>query len=188
VNFRDLWGLELIITVDKERQSISVKFTHNDVTMEEDFGDNSVTTGVVSHDANPNTDTSRTQDTGSVKTNPTQFPNGTSKITGTKPNPITIKDEKTKEVKTDDRYGKTWITTDATQDLPVVDPKTGKPTDKTVTDGGYQIHYTPHSNTDGCIGVKDKDLMDVLTGYVELNERLDPGTSTINVIEGCNYD
>jgi len=181
INFVDLWGLELIITVDKDRQSISVEFTYNDVTIKEDFGDNSVTTGVVSQNSKPNTDTSRTQDSGGVKTNPTQFPNGTSTITGIKDNPI-----KKNDGTIDDRYGKTWITTDATQKLSVIDPKTGKAIEKTVVDGGYQIHFTPHSNTNGCIGILDDVLMDVLIGYVKLNERLDPNSSSIIVTGGKN--
>ena len=79
VNYVDLWGLELTITVNKEEQSISVLFVYHDVTMTESFGNESITTAVVSkgkavNNKDINTDTSRTQQTGSKTTNPTQFP------------------------------------------------------------------------------------------------------------------
>ncbi len=175
VNFRDLWGLELTLTVDKDNQSISVYYKHENGAVYMSSGKGSVTTGVVSHDTKPNSDTSRTQDSGGVKTNPTQFPNGEHKITGTKSNPYD-----------DKKYGEIWITTDATQDLPIVDPKTGEKTDKTVNDGGYQIHLTTNSNTNGCIGILDKKVMEMLISFVKLNERLYPSTSKIVVKGGKN--
>ena len=171
VNYVDLWGLELTITVNKEEQSISVSFVYHDVTMAESLGNESITTAVVSkgkavNNKDINTDTSRTQQTGSKTTNPTQFPNGTFDILGTKPNPTG-----------DIKYGETWITTNATQVLTATDGTK-------VEDGGYQVHLTSYSNTNGCVGVKTESTMNILIGYVELNERLEPRTSKIVVVSG----
>ena len=172
VNYVDLWGLELTITVNKEEQSISVLFvSHDKPPKTENFGNESITTAVVSkgkavNNKDINTDTSRTQQTGSKTTNPTQFPNGTFDILGTKPNPTG-----------DIKYGETWITTNATQVLTATDGTK-------VEDGGYQIHITTNSNTNGCIGVKSESTMNTLIEYVETNEKLYPGTSKIVVVSG----
>ena len=53
-----------------------------------------------------------------------------------------------------------------------------------VEDGGYQIHITTNSNTNGCIGVKSENTMNTLIEYVETNEKLYPGTSKIVVVSG----
>lgn len=49
-----------------------------------------------------------------------------------------------------------------------------------VEDGGYQVHLTSYSNTNGCIGVKSESTMNTLIEYVELY----PGTSKIVVVSG----
>ncbi|MBO4532671.1 MAG: RHS repeat-associated core domain-containing protein [Treponema sp.] len=164
VNFVDLWGLELVLTVNKDTQIMTVELRANGIVDKREI---KVTTAVVSHDPTKNTDTSRTQETGDKKTNPTQFPNGTYKITGTKTNPIPDSPN----------YGNQWITTAATQQL--------KATDGTIVeDGGYQIHLTNYSNTNGCIGIKYKADMNYLLMCVTMNESVDPGSSKIIVTGG----
>ena len=164
VNFVDLWGLELTLTVNKDTQMMTVELRVNGIIDKREIR---VTTAVVSHDPTKNTDMSRTQNTGSKKTNPTQFPNGTYTITGTKNNPIS----------NSPNYGSQWITTNATQQLVATDGTI-------VEDGGYQIHLTNYSNTNGCVGIKNQTDMNYLLMCVSMNEAIDPGSSVIIVKGG----
>ena len=164
VNFVDLWGLELTLTVNKDTQIMTVELRVNGIIDKREIR---VTTAVVSHDPTKNTDMSRTQDTGNKKTNPTQFPNGTYTITGTKKNPFS----------NSPNYGSQWITTNATQQLVATDGTI-------VEDGGYQIHLTNYSNTNGCVGIKNQADMNYLLMCVSMNEAIDPGSSVIIVKGG----
>ena len=181
VNFVDLWGLELTFLVDKANQSLTatMNFTVGGVDYTDAYSISNgnkkysrITTGVVSRFSDVKTDTSRTQysrclNTGEIiPTNPTQYPDGTYNITGTKPNPTG-----------DEKYGKTWVTTDANQILVAEDGRE-------VLDGGYQIHLTTSSNTNGCVGLYKENDMNKLIQMVILNEQFHPGTSTITVKGG----
>ena len=164
VNFVDLWGLELKFIVNKDTQKMSVELNIQGRTEHKEI---KITTAVVSHDPSKNTDVSRTQSTGDKITNPTQFPNGTYNITGIKANPYSDSPN----------YGTQWITTDATQQLVATDGTV-------VEDGGYHIHITNYSNTNGCIGIKNNADMNYILQCVAMNESIDPGTSSIVVIGG----
>ena len=55
--------------------------------------------------------------------------------------------------------------------------------DGTTKDGaGYDIHLTSTTNTDGCLGIHDIQLMNKLVELFCQNEERNPGTSTLNVI------
>ena len=166
INFVDLWGLELTLTVNKDTQMMTVELRTNGIIDKREI---KVTTGVVSHDYSKNTDKSRTQNTGDKITNPTQYPNGTYKITGTKNNPFN----------NSPNYGSQWVTTNATQQLVATDGTV-------VEDSGYQIHLTDHTNTNGCIGIKSKGDMDYILMCVSMNEFYDPNSSVIIVTGGKN--
>ena len=130
-----------------------------------------VTTHVVSDyntkvsDKSSNSDITRTQITGTKKTNPTQFPNGVATIKSSTATPQNYKG----------KYGDGWLTTDATQSLPAID-RSGD-----ITDRGYYIHYTVNSNTNGCIGVKNLFDMEELLCLYEINNIQDNGKATITV-------
>ena len=124
-----------------------------------------VTVAVVSHNSSFASDENRTQVTGNSLTHPTQFPDGTYTITAVTPN-NTGKDT----------FESAWLRTDATQLLE--DLKTGE----RVVDGGYCIHYTALSMTDGCVGVQSKEAMDSLVWAVIQNEKNDPHSTTITVL------
>lgn len=158
VNYVDPWGLELELVVSKETQTMEV-FINGEYIRSVP-----VTTAVVSQNATPNTDYSRTQNSSGHQTNPTQFPNGTYTITGCTPN-------NTGEIK----YGSDWLRTDATQYLPDVE------TGELIQDGGYCIHLTSNSNTNGCVGIKSQEDMDFLAWSFTLNEYSDPNSSRITV-------
>ena len=168
VNFVDLWGLELTLTVDKDSQMMTVEINTPNYTKRFDIP---VTTHVVSDynkdiaDKSANTDTTREQDN---KTNPTQFPNGSTPITSSAAVPSKHKG----------KYGDGWLTTDVTQSLPATDGSGD------VIDSGYFIHYTTNTNTNGCIGVKNLSDMELLLELYDINKNIGDGKSTIIVKGG----
>lgn len=166
INFRDLWGLELVFYVNKAEQRMYIEYTHNGVTT---YDSVDVTTRVVSKYVDENShlisnDSRRDQKTGNGQTRPTQFPEGRHQMTGQKGNPFPDKD-----------YGHTWITTNARQYLS--DIQTGD----LLLDGGYHIHFTTTTNTNGCIGILNMSDMDKILNYFNENEKHSPGTSWIEV-------
>jgi hypothetical protein len=147
VGYIDPDGEVLILTVDKETQTMSIIFKDGAGSTTYKF---SITTAVVSHDPSKNVDDSRWQYTGETRTHPTQFPNGTF---------IVDKAAETKNKK----YGDLWLTTGASQIL--IDENGEK-----VSDYGYFIHFTPTTNTNGCVGVPSAENMDTLLDLFEVNK------------------
>lgn len=169
VNFVDLLGLELTLTLDKDNLTLNVVYKIDGQIKEvinvkgdnNNLRDSKITTAVKSHDNSVDVDTSRTTSTGN---NPKRMPDGNWKLTGIKNNPTS-----------NQSYGDTWISTDAHQMEPSPDG--------TTKDGaGYDIHLTSTTNTDGCLGIHDIQLMNKLVELFCQNEERDPGTSTLNVI------
>ena len=169
VNFVDLLGLELTLTLDKDNLTLNVVYKIDGQIKEvinvkgdnNNLRDSKITTAVKSHDNSVDVDTSRTTSAGN---NPKRMPDGNWNLTGIKNNPTSNKS-----------YGDTWISTDAHQMEPSPDG--------TTKDGaGYDIHLTSTTNTDGCLGIHDIQLMNKLVELFCQNEERDPGTSTLNVI------
>ena len=171
VNFIDILGLELTLTVDKDSQMMTVEINTPNYKKRIDIP---VTTHVVSdyneeiEDKNSNSDMTRKQKTGKKETNPTQFPNGKKTITSENPVPSKYKG----------KYGDGWLTTDATQQLLATDGS------GYVTDGGYYIHYTKNTNTNGCIGVKNLSDMEQILEFYEINNNFGDGNATITIKGG----
>ena len=168
VNFIDLWGLELTLTLNKKDLTLEVVYKVDgkiqDVLFVKGNNDNllqsKITTAVKSWDNTVDVDTTRTTNCGN---NPKRMPDGEWKLTGIKQNPTNNKN-----------YGETWITTDAHQQEPYPDG--------TSKDGaGYQIHLTSTTNTDGCLGIHDKQLMNQLIDFYCKNEDREPGTAKLIV-------
>ena len=169
VNFVDLLGLELTLTLDKDNLTLNVVYKIDGQIKEvinvkgdnNNLRDSKITTAVKSHDNSVDVDTSRTTSAGN---NPKRMPDGNWNLTGIKNNPTS-----------NQSYGDTWISTDAHQMEPSPDG--------TTKDGaGYDIHLTSTTNTDGCLGIHDIQLMNKLVELFCQNEERDPGTSTLNVI------
>ena len=183
MKYLDPDGEKLSLTVDKKTQIMNVKLdiTICGVNISIDFN-LSVTTHVVANSddtqrnkkANENLNPEKRNDNGSAWT---QFPNGTWDITECVDTPQ----------QNADVYAEEQLRTNAHQLLPkrVKGSDTIKVDDEGnpiyVDDWGYNIHFTPWSNTAGCIGVKDKAKMKFLIYLYKLNEMVDPKTSTITV-------
>ena len=182
VRYVDPDGKKLTLTVDKSTQSMRVELNLKIGNMlfksNETFN---VTTHVVA-----DSDTSQPNKKANVNLNPvkhndngsswTQFPNGEWDITESIDTP--------KE--NVDTYCEEQLRTNAHQVLPKRD-ENGKiifnddGSAQTVDDWGYNIHFTPNSNTAGCIGVKDKMAMKFIIFLFKFNEKYDPKTSKILV-------
>lgn len=74
----------------------------------------------------------------------------------------------------DSSYGEIWITTNAHQNEPYPD---GTSRDS----GGYHIHLTSTTNTNGCLGIHDEQLMNQLIDLYTKNQECDPGTAKLIV-------
>jgi RHS repeat-associated protein len=138
MKYMDPTGKLLIFTVDRQNQTMTVTFKEGAASTTYSVD---ITTAVVSGDrqAKQKMDTSRLQKTGDTQTHPTQMPTGTHSITGLS--------------KTSDKtFGENWLTTDASQ---LLMGENGE----LVSDSGYFIHFTPYTNTSGCVGVKTKEEM-----------------------------
>lgn len=85
------------------------------------------------------------------------------KITGIKKNPTNRKS-----------YGETRITTSAHQ-------QESYPGGTTKDGGGYQIHLTSTTNTDGCLRIHGEQLMTQLIDFYCKNEESDPGNAKLIV-------
>ena len=168
VNFVDLWGLELILILNKNSLTLEVVYKIDGKTQDVMFikGDNNnllkskITTAVKSWDNSVDVDTSRTTSYGNT---PKRMPDGEWEITGIKKNPTNRKS-----------YGETWITTSAHQ-------QESYPDGTTKDGGGYQIHLTSTTNTDGCLGIHDEQLMTQLIDFYCKNEESDPGNAKLIV-------
>jgi hypothetical protein len=157
-------GNLLILAVNKETQTLTVTYRDGSVSMSYTIGPDKITTGVVSQDRTQVTDYSRTQNTGDFKTNPTQFPDGLWNLT------------EIGETSDPERFGEFWIKTDATQDLdailsPELREALGLKEGDVIKaeDGGYYIHFTIYSNTNGCLGLKVKEEMQKLLDLFRMN-------------------
>jgi len=151
VNWMDPDGLLLTLVVDKEKQTLTATFKDGQIEASKII---SITTAVVSKSKNNNNttineDVNRTQVTGNSTTHPTQFPNGKATVIE-------------KATPSDSRFGNEQLRTNATQML-----KNEK--GELIQDGGYNIHYTPYSNTNGCIGVRSEADMKSLIDLYNMN-------------------
>ena len=79
-----------------------------------------------------------------------------------------------KNPKSNPAFGEFWLTTDAWQYEPYPDGSLKK-------GQGYDIHLTPFTNTNGCLGIHDKILMNKLIELYCKNEEREPGTSKLKV-------
>ncbi len=168
INFIDAWGLELTLTLNKKDLTLEVVYKVDEKIQDVIFikGNNDnllqskITTAVKSWNNSVDVDTTRTTNYGN---NPKRMPDGEWNLTGIKKNPTSNKN-----------YGEIWITTDAHQQEPYPD---GTSKDGT----GYHIHLTSTTNTDGCLGIHDKQLMNQLIDLYCKNEEREPGTAKLIV-------
>ena len=168
VNFIDLWGFELILILDKDNLTLDIIYKEDGKIQDVMHvkGDNGnlekspITTAVKSHDNSTDIDKGRETDYGS---NPKRMPDGEWNITGIEKNP-----------KSNPAFGEFWLTTDAWQYEPYPDGSLKK-------GQGYDIHLTPFTNTNGCLGIHDKILMNKLIELYCKNEEREPGTSKLKV-------
>lgn len=182
VRYTDPDGKKLTLTVDKKTQTMNIKMEIRICGVRISVNETvKVTTHVIANSdstqpnkkANENLNPEKRNDNGSAWT---QFPNGEWNITGSKNTPQ----------QNADVYCEEQLRTDAHQILPKRDSDGNilykeDGTQQTVDDGGYNIHFTPYSNTAGCIGVKDKSSMKFLMQLFKLNEKFDPNSSKIIV-------
>ena len=177
VNWVDRLGLEMELVVDKgshtnhsgqygdkeDTRDTCVMGVYQDGVL---IMEVEVTVAVVSHNSSLSYDASRTQVSGSGLTHPTQFPDGTYNVTAV-----------TSNRSGNNNFEGAWLRTDATQYLD--DIKNGGK----VLDGGYCVHYTAYSMTNGCVGVQSKEQMDALVWAVIQNEKNDPHSTRITVMD-----
>ena len=182
VKYVDPDGKKLTLYVDKKTQTMNVKMDITICGANISINDTcKITTHVVADSdssqsnkkANENLNPEKRNSNGSAWT---QFPNGTWNITECVDTPQ----------QNVDVYCEEQLRTNAHQELvkrdnkgnPILDDN-GNAT--TVDDTGYNIHFTPYSNTAGCVGLKDKLQMKFLIFLYKLNEQFDPKSSTITV-------
>ncbi len=169
IKYTDPDGKYLEIYVSKSKGSMSVSYTSPGNHNEQSYKFDVVTNVNRKNPDNTNpSDTNRTQQSESGRTNPTQVADGTYNITGCKA-PSEASGNK------NGKYGdpKQGFSLDITQELPTVGAN-GKPDGKTSSDSGYMVHITPLDYTNGCVGIgynqndpnskqKAQGTMDMLT-------------------------
>ena len=177
-------GEKLSLTVDKKTQTMNIKMeiiiSGARVLVNENV---KITTHVIANSDSTQPNKKANENLNPANRNPngsawTQYPNGTWDI-------IECVDTPQQNA---DIYADKQLRTNAHQILPKrINGEQTIQTDKngnavTVDDSGYNIHYTPWTNTAGCIGVKDEAMMQFLIFLYKLSEKFDPKSSTITVI------
>ena len=169
IDFIDCRGLRLEIFVDATNGTMSYVFSLNGKVIEQENFDNGdrcpktspITTAVASWDNRAPIDWSRT--VSSNGTFPAKIPAGTYKIT-----------ECFEYQGDNESYKGPWLRTDA---APYEYTEDGK----VVEGSGYCIHNTDSSNTNGCIGVHQDEIMEKLAELYKKNEEIEPGSSFLVV-------
>ena len=172
VRYVDPDGRKLDLYLDKETQTLTIVYRHDNFKLKYNFNSSSITTrvewGVNNRNVNQNSHVLQKN-----FTKPTQFPNGDWNITGIGPTG-------------DSQYGENWLTTDAFQMLDVYEDdmitivKNLDGTNMKIRDDGYFIHFTT-TNTHGCLGLLDESKMKLLIMLYTANKLTDDPSAMIHV-------